>query len=85
MSSSAGPGCQPCAARAIGVEGGPSTQGHSSSAIRRQSPVAFSWLADASSYDGTIDAYRFGWDITDLEDPDGTDPFVGGRERDSHG
>jgi hypothetical protein len=33
-------------------------------------PVEFSWTADASSYGGTMVGYRYGWDITDLNDPD---------------
>lgn len=28
-------------------------------------PLNFSWLGDASGYGGTVDAYRFGWDIRD--------------------
>jgi hypothetical protein len=32
-------------------------------------PVEFSWEADASSYGGTEAGYRYGWDITDLNDP----------------
>jgi hypothetical protein len=29
----------------------------------------FSWSADASSYGGLISEYRYGWDLTDLNDP----------------
>jgi hypothetical protein len=32
-------------------------------------PIEFSWEADASSYGGTEAGYRYGWDITDLNDP----------------
>jgi hypothetical protein len=32
-------------------------------------PLKFSWFADASSYGGEIVAYRYGWDIQDLNDP----------------
>lgn len=32
--------------------------------------IVLSWLGDASAYGGTIDAYRFGWDILDLNDPE---------------
>jgi hypothetical protein len=33
-------------------------------------PVEFAWTADASSYGGTMVGYRYGWDITDLNDDD---------------
>jgi len=33
-------------------------------------PIEFSWTADASSYGGTEAGYRYGWDITDLNDPE---------------
>lgn len=29
----------------------------------------FSWTADASGYAGTIETYRYGWDVTDVNDP----------------
>lgn len=29
----------------------------------------FSWYADASSYGGVVTSYRYGWDVTDLNDP----------------
>jgi len=29
----------------------------------------FSWVADASGYEGEIISYRYGWDITDVTDP----------------
>ncbi len=32
-------------------------------------PLNFRWRADASSYGGEIVSYRYGWDITDLNDP----------------
>jgi hypothetical protein len=32
-------------------------------------PVEFHWTADASNYGGTAVGYRYGWDITDLDDP----------------
>lgn len=31
-------------------------------------PVAFEWSADAASYGGTVSGYRYGWDLTDLND-----------------
>lgn len=33
-------------------------------------PIQFSWTADASDYGGTEAGYRYGWDITDLNDPE---------------
>lgn len=40
----------------------------------------FSWEADASSYGGEVSSYRYGWDISDLNDPNEWDceasPFV---------
>jgi len=30
----------------------------------------FSWTADASNYGGEVTSYRYGWDITDINDPD---------------
>jgi hypothetical protein len=33
-------------------------------------PLNFSWKADASDYAGIIDAYRFGWEIQDVNDAD---------------
>jgi len=33
-------------------------------------PIEFSWTADASDYGGTEAGYRYGWDITDLNDPE---------------
>ncbi len=40
----------------------------------------FSWSADASSYGGEVSSYRYGWDVTDLNDPDQWDvdpsPYV---------
>ncbi|HKI83421.1 MAG TPA: hypothetical protein VKA63_03710 [Candidatus Krumholzibacteria bacterium] len=33
-------------------------------------PLNFSWTADASDYAGIIDAYRFGWEIQDVNDQD---------------
>jgi hypothetical protein len=29
----------------------------------------FSWVADASGYNGEVASYRYGWDITDVNDP----------------
>jgi hypothetical protein len=31
--------------------------------------LEFSWVADATSYGGTIDGYRYGWDVGDPDDP----------------
>lgn len=31
-------------------------------------PLDFRWVADASSYGGTVSGYRYGWDIADLAD-----------------
>lgn len=33
-------------------------------------PLDFCWTADASAYGGTVTAYRYGWDVLDLHDPD---------------
>ncbi len=33
-------------------------------------PLRFSWTADASQYGGVVSGYRYGWDISDLDDPD---------------
>lgn len=33
-------------------------------------PVDFSWRGDASNYGGIISTYRYGWDISDLNEPD---------------
>ena len=33
-------------------------------------PLNFSWTADASDYAGIIDAYRFGWEVQDVNDAD---------------
>jgi hypothetical protein len=33
-------------------------------------PLNFSWYADATDYGGTVVGYRYGWDITDLDDPE---------------
>jgi hypothetical protein len=44
-------------------------------------PMTFSWKADASSYGGYVVAYRYGWDILDLNDdeqwPGDITPFTG--------
>ena len=32
-------------------------------------PLQFCWTADASDYCGAVKAYRYGWDIQDLDDP----------------
>jgi hypothetical protein len=32
-------------------------------------PVSFCWKADACAYGGMTEAYRYGWDITDPDDP----------------
>jgi hypothetical protein len=32
--------------------------------------LEFSWTADAASYLGRIDGYRFGWDLVEPDDPD---------------
>ena len=44
-------------------------------------PIGFSWKADASSYGGIVTAYRYGWDILDLNDDEQWDvdftPFIG--------
>jgi len=31
-------------------------------------PLDFSWIGDASAYAGSIDAYRYGWDVSNPED-----------------
>jgi hypothetical protein len=31
--------------------------------------IAFRWRADADAYGGTIESYRYGWNILDLDDP----------------
>ncbi len=36
--------------------------------IAAQQPLNFSWVASAEPYFGTIDAYRYGWDVADPED-----------------
>jgi len=33
-------------------------------------PLRFQWVADATSYGGTVTGYRYGWDISDLNDPE---------------
>jgi hypothetical protein len=33
-------------------------------------PLAFRWVADASSYGSVIEWYRYGWDVVDINDPD---------------
>ena len=35
--------------------------------------LAFNWTADASSYGATVSTYRYGWDVTDLTDPNDWD------------
>jgi len=44
-------------------------------------PMQFVWSADASSYGGVVTGYRYGWDITDLDDDSQWEidftPFVG--------
>ena len=35
--------------------------------------MSFSWSADASSYGADISTYRYGWDVTDLADPNDWD------------
>ncbi|MFH1841870.1 MAG: hypothetical protein ABIF77_01570, partial [bacterium] len=37
--------------------------------IAQGQPVNFSWMGDASHYGGEIDAYRWGWDLVDPDDP----------------
>jgi hypothetical protein len=40
-------------------------------------PVSFCWTADARDYGGMIVGYRYGWDITDFDDPSQWDvPFT---------
>lgn len=31
--------------------------------------LLFSWQGDASAYGGTVDGYRYGWDLSDPSDP----------------
>ena len=31
-------------------------------------PLNFRWYADATSYAGIIDAYRYGWEVQDVND-----------------
>lgn len=38
--------------------------------IASTQPLKFSWLGDAGAYGGTIEAYRWGWDLMDPDDPD---------------
>lgn len=33
-------------------------------------PLQFAWNASATSYGGVVSGYRYGWDISDLSDPD---------------
>jgi hypothetical protein len=33
-------------------------------------PLEFNWIADATDYGGTVVGYRYGWDITNLDDPE---------------
>jgi hypothetical protein len=33
-------------------------------------PLEFNWEADATDYGGTVVGYRYGWDITNLDDPE---------------
>jgi hypothetical protein len=33
-------------------------------------PLKFNWEADATDYGGTVVGYRYGWDITNLDDPE---------------
>jgi hypothetical protein len=39
------------------------------SSIASGQPLNFSWIADASQYNGEITSYRFGWDLADPDDP----------------
>jgi hypothetical protein len=32
-------------------------------------PMNFSWIGDASKYGGIVSTYRYGWDVSDLDDP----------------
>ncbi len=40
-----------------------------SSEIAGGQPLNFSWVGDASSYNGSIVSYRHGWDIVSVDDP----------------
>jgi hypothetical protein len=37
--------------------------------VTENAELNFGWLGDASGYGGTIQGYRFGWDLTDPDDP----------------
>ncbi len=39
-----------------------------SETIIAEQPVDFQWSGDASAYGGVIDAYRYGWDVQDVND-----------------
>jgi hypothetical protein len=43
-------------------------------------PLRFEWRADASQYAGVIDAYRFGWEVQDVNDPNDPGWAVGWGE-----
>lgn len=38
-------------------------------------PLNFTWQGDASNYGGEIVAYRYGWNVQDLDDPEQWDTF----------
>ena len=44
--------------------------------IVSKQPIEFSWSADASSYAGVVEAYRYGFNVADPEDPNDEGWFV---------
>jgi hypothetical protein len=54
----------------LGVKRFSSINNLSSFDIVEGQPLSFAWSADATDYAGIIDAYRYGFDVSDFDDPD---------------
>jgi len=55
--------------RFLGTFSGVSVIAPSTIDIAKNQPLRFQWSGDASSYGGTIAGYRYGWDVTEPDDP----------------
>lgn len=53
----------------LGTESAVSTGTVRQRDIAEDQELKFSWVADAADYAGLIEAYRYGWDVADPEDP----------------
>ena len=53
----------------LGTEAAVATNSVRSFEIAADQALNFTWIGDGSEYGGIIEAYRYGWDVTDPEDP----------------